>query len=293
MNIKNIWLIIVILLISFTSLATISAVTIKDVSTSPEEIVPGEVASVSIEIENIFEYDIENLKIKLDLEDVPFAPYQSSSEEFLDELDDGDEEKFTFKLIVLPDTASGIYKIPVLISYDYEGENETKEELISLTVNSEPELKISLEDSVVLIRGKENEIVIKIVNSGLSDAKFVFLKSSDATGIKFLTNNEQYIGDIDSDDFYSVGYKVYLSAEASSFISLPLILEYKDATNKEYIETDTITLKTYSLKEAQALGLVEKQNYTFYILIGVCFWGYMAYRVIKKRRLKKKREQIN
>lgn len=293
MNIKNTWLIIAIFLISFTSLTIISAVTIKDVSTSPEEIVPGEVASVSIEIENIFEYDIENLKIKLDLEDVPFAPYQSSSEEFLDKLDDGDEEKFTFKLIALPDTASGIYKIPVLISYDYEGENKTEEELISLTVNSEPELKISLEDSVVLIRGKENEIVIKIVNSGLGDAKFVFLETSDATGIKFLTNNEQYVGDIDSDDFYSVTYKVHLSAGASSLIILPLILKYKDATNKEYIKTDTITLKTYSLKEAQALGLVEKQNYTFYILIGVCFWGYIFYRIIKKRRLKKKREQIN
>jgi hypothetical protein len=286
MNIKNSWLIICILLISFASFATIDAVTIKDVSTSPEEIVPGEIASVSIEIENIFEDPVENLKIKLVLENVPFAPYQSSSEEFLDELDDGDEEKFTFKLIALPDTASGIYKIPVLISYN---ENETEEGLISLTVNSKPELKVSLEDSVVLIKGKENEIIIKIINSGLSDAKFVYLETSEVSGIKFLTNKEQYIGDVDSDDFDSVKYKIHLDSNALNSINLPVILKYKDATNKEYTETETIILKAYSLKEARVLGLVEKKSYGFYILIGVFSGGYFVYRIIKKRKLKKKR----
>lgn len=290
MKIRNISLIISIFLISLACLAIVDAVTIKDVSSSPQEIKPGEVASVSIEIKNILEDDVENLNVKIDLSEVPFAPYQSSSEEFLDELDDGDKEKFTFKLIALPETASGIYKIPVKISYDYDGKNKTKEELVSLTVNSEPELKISLEDSVVLIKGKENEIVIKIVNSGLSDVKFVYLKASDTTGMKFLTNNEQYVGDVDSDDFESVRYKIYLNQDISDSVALPVILQYKDATNKEYITTDTIILRTYSLKDAQVLGLVAKQNYTLYIFIGIVFWGYIIYRIIKKRRLKKKRE---
>ena len=187
MNSKNILL---ILLISLTFITFIDAVTIKDVSSLPNEIMPGEVATISIEVENIFENDVENLNVKIDLSEVPFAPYQSSSEEFLDELKDGDEETFTFKLIALPETSSGIYKIPVKINYDYEEDNITKEELISLIVNSKPELKVSLEDSIILIKGKENEISLKIVNSGLGDSKFVYLKTSDIPGIKFLTNKE-------------------------------------------------------------------------------------------------------
>jgi hypothetical protein len=290
MNNKKIFLIVCIFLVGLVFVNLVNAITIKDVSSSPEEIAPGEVASVSIEIENIFEEDIENLKIKLDLSDVPFAPYQSSSEEFLDELDDGDEEKFTFKIIALPETDSGIYKIPVLISYDYEEDNETKEELISITVNSKPELKVSVEDSA-LIKGQDNEIIIKVINSGLNDVKFVYLETSDSSGIKFLTNKEQYIGDIDSDDFNTVEYRIHLDSGVSSSINLPVILRYKDATNKEYIETKTILLKTYSLKEAQGLGLIAKQSYTKYILVIFLFGGFFAYRTIKKRRLKKKRAE--
>jgi len=279
-------------LFGLTFLVLISAITIKDVSSSPEEIEPGEVSSVSIKIENILEDPVKNLNVKLDLSEVPFAPYQSSSEEFLEELDDGDEEKFTFKLIALPETASGIYKIPVLISYYYGNDNETKEmvSLISLTVNSKPELKVSSEDSV-LIRGQDNEITIRVINSGLSDVKFVYVETSDSSGIKFLTNKEQYIGDINSDDFDSVNYKIRLDSDASDLINLPVILKYRDATNKEYIGTETIMLKTYSLKEAQTLGLVVKKSYTLYILIGILSGGYFTYRTIKKRRLKKKREE--
>ena len=272
------------ILISFT---LIQAITIKDVSSSPKEVMPGEIVTVSIEIENIFENSIKNINVKLNLEEVPFAPYQSSSEKFLDKLYDGDEEIFKFKLIVLPETKSGIYKIPVEISY---GENGTKDELISLIVNSKPELKTSLEDSVVLIKGKENEISIKIVNSGLGDAKFVFLKANDISGIKFLTEREQYIGDIDSDDFDIIKYNVYIEMDASKIISLPIILKYKDSTNKEYTETSIITLKTYSLKEAQELGLMEKPNYTLYLIIGLLIIGYITYRFLRKRKLKKKRE---
>ncbi len=290
MKLKNNLLIFCIFLLSLMSLTMISAITIKDVASSPNEIIPGEIASVSVEIENIFEKKVENLKIKIDLSEVPFAPYQSSSEKYLEELDDGDKEKFTFKLITLPETASGIYKIPVIITYDYEDKNKTKEDLISLIVNSEPELKVSLEDSVVLIKGKENEIAIKIVNSGLSDTKFVYLETSDVSGVKFLAEKEQYIGDIDSDDFDSIKYQIYLSPEAPNLINLPVTLKYKDATNKEYTEIKTITIKTYTLKEAQDLGLVPKQNYTFYFIGGIGIIGFIVYRIIKKRKLKKKRE---
>ncbi len=285
-------LIITSIFILLISLNFISAVSITDVSSSPQEVAPGEMVDIFIEIENIFEYDVYNLNVKLDLseEDVPFAPYQSSSEKFLDELDDGDEEDFKFKLIVLPSTASGIYKIPVEISYENdEGNFSTKSELISITVNSEPELKVSLVDSEVLIKGKENTFSIKIINSGLADVKFVYLSVNDVGGIKFLSGKEQYIGDIDSDDFDSVEYRAYISESASGTISLPVVLKFKDATNKEFIESKNIVLKTYSLKDARDLGLIQKPSYTLYIVIGILVLGYIGYRWKKKRKLKKER----
>ena len=288
--------ILIALCMVLISLSLVAAVSITDVSSNPAEVIPGETINVVIDIENIFEYDVTNLNVKLDLsgENVPFAPYQSSSEKFLDELDDGDEEDFRFKLIALPETHTGIYKIPVKISYNYEGENDTvlegqKQELISVTVNSEPELKVSLDDSVVLVKGKENVFTLKIVNSGLSDVKFLYVVVSNAAGIKFLSEKEKYIGDIDSDDFDNVDYNVVVNVDASNSITIPITLKFMDATNKEFTETSNLVLKTYSLKEARKFGLVDKPKVTAYVVVFILVAGYIAYRILKKRKLKKRR----
>lgn len=276
----------ILLVVSMLNL--IPAVSITDVSSMPEEVAPGETIDISIEIENIFEDEVYNLNVKLNFEEIPFAPYQSSSEEFLEELDSEEDETFTFKLIVLPETSSGIYKIPVEITYeDEEGNFSTKTELISLTVNSEPELKVSFEDTA-LIKGRENTLSIKIVNSGLADVKFVYIGVRDVIGIRFLSEKEQYIGDVDSDDFDSVKYDVYINAEASNSITLPVTLSFRDATNKEFTENKNLVLRTYSLKEAQELGFVKKPGYTNYIVVGVLVLIYLGYRMRKRRKKKLK-----
>ena len=287
---KQITIIIGMLILLITGLSLLSAVSVKDVLSSPQEVAPGEVVDISIEIENIFSYEVYNLNVKLDLseEDVPFAPYQSSSEEFIDELEDGDEEDFKFKLIVLPATASGIYKIPVEITYEnMDGNSSTKTDLISITVNSEPELKVSFEDTV-LIKGRENILSIKIVNSGLADVKFVYIQVKDVIGIRFFSEKEQYIGDIDSDDFDSVEYDVYINAGASNSIILPITLKFRDATNKEFTENKNVVLRTYSLKEAQDLGFVKKPGYTRYIVTLFLVLIYFGYRIRKRRKRKLK-----
>ena len=278
-----------VLLIESVFLA--SAISITDVSSSPEQVSPGEIVDITIEIENIFEEEVYNLNVKLDLsgENTPFAPYQSSSEKFLDKLEDGRDESFRFKLITLPETSSGIYKIPVTINYTNNDTPQGKTELISVIVNSESELKVSSQDSNVLIKGRENMVSIKIVNSGLSDVKFVYVSVSDISGIRFISEKEQYIGDIDSDDFDSISYSVYISESAPSNVNLPVTLKFRDATNKEFIESKNIILKTYSLKEAQNLGLVKKPNYTIYVVIGILVSGYIFHRVRKKRKLKRSR----
>jgi len=287
--------ILIALCMVLVSLSFVAAVSITDVSSSPTEVAPGETIDITIEIENIFDYDVTSLNVRLDLSgiDVPFAPYQSSSEKFLDELDEGDDDNFKFKLITLPATRTGIYKIPVEITYNYEDGNLTlqgqKQELISVTVNSEPELKVSLDDSVALIKGKENIVILKIINSGLSDIKFLYVAPNDVTGLKFISEKEQYIGDIDSDDFDNVEYKVIVNADAPNSITLLVTLNYMDATNKEFSETANLVLKTYSLKEAREIGLVDKPKIVSYLVAFVLILGYVIYRILKKRKLKKKR----
>ncbi len=62
---KKLSVMFAVLLIESMFLA--SAISITDVSSSPEQVSPGEIVDITIEIENIFEDDIQNLNIKLKL----------------------------------------------------------------------------------------------------------------------------------------------------------------------------------------------------------------------------------
>ena len=289
---KQLNLLIYAIIFVVIAINLISAVSVTGVSSNPTEVVPGKVINVEIRIKNIYTYDVSNLNIKLDLSNVPFAPYQSSSEDYVDELKDDKTENFNFQLIALPSATSGIYKIPIEITYeDADGNISSKSELISLIVNSAPELKISLEE-IVLIKGQENRFFVKVINSGLSDVKFVYMSVNNIIGLRFLTEKEQYLGDVNSDDFESAEYNVYIDETASNIATLTVTLKFKDATNKEFTQVENLILKVYSLKEAQELGLIKKQNIGPYFIIFILIIIYILYRIIKKRNKNKKKSAL-
>jgi hypothetical protein len=106
--------------------------------------------------------------------------------------------------------------------------------------------------------------------------------------MNILSEKEKYLGDIDSNDFDRVDYEIYVNSDAPNTLTLPVHLEYRDATNKKFSENRILNLNFYSLEEAQALGLIEKTNFGIYVLILLLVIGYIVYRIIRKRRKKKK-----
>lgn len=274
-------LLFVVLLISLTS-----ALTIKSVSSTPQDIAPGENADIKITIENNLGEDLENVMVSLDLSQAPFAPYQSSTDKIINEIDDDDEESVNFKVIAMSDADAGIYKIPVVISYFFNDTIIPKTSFISLTINAEPELEISYAGD--LIRGQNNKINIKITNTGLTGIKFLEVELKDSTNTKVLGSKKVYIGDIESDDFDSIDFNLFIDNTASSSTTLPIKLSYRDATNNIKTESINLQIKTYNLKEAQALGLIKKNNTMIYLglaVVLVVLW--VVYRKLKKRKKKK------
>jgi hypothetical protein len=267
-------------------ISMVSAVTIKSVITNPSEVAPGETAKVSIEIENTLTVDIENVNVAIDLNnELPIAPYEGSSEETVDEIKDGDKEKFTFDIIVLPQASSGVYKIPVSINYEANGNKTTKNSTISIVVNSPPQTKLSVEG--YLIKGREQKIELRIVNDGLSDLKFVSIQATQPfSGAVINSPLYEYLGNIDSDDFETVEYSIYTKDNAAASISIPVQISYKDATNKDFVQEETFNIKVYSQEEAQALGLIPGKNYILYLLAFIPAI-YLIYRVRKRMKRKK------
>jgi len=279
----------IILLVSMISI--VSALTVESVSSNPSEIKPGEKVRVSLVIENNLNADTEDVTVSLDLNNVPFAPYLSSNEVTFDDINEDKDKEARFELIADADSDSGTYKIPVKITYYVEDELKSSEGLISLIISAEPEIDLSA-DGGVLIKGQNAELTIKIVNSGLGDAGLLSLKIGTGIGIRVIGNDKMYIGDVDSDDFDSVDFKVSISENAPSTVNLPVEIKYRDSRNKEIIENINLDLITYTTKQAQNLGLIKKSNTTS-IVIGIVFILilYIIYRKIRKARRNKKKEE--
>ncbi len=282
------------------SLASIQALVIDSVSMYPSEIAPGETAVITIGIENDGKDDITNVAIVLDLTgiiesdiigvpaitlDIPFAPYESSSEHSFDKIEEDEKDYAEFEIIALSNAKSGVYKIPLKISYyDEEGKKHEKNSLIGITVNSEPIIGVNIEEGL-LLKPQENEIDIKIINKGLSDVRFLEVEIGSSTYFDVLSPKQVYIGDIDSDDFDTADFKIYFKSNAPSTLTLPISVIYKDAVNNEYNEDFDLQVKVYTKEKAIELGLLEKSNTRLYVgvVVGLVIL-YIVYRKIKKQR---------
>lgn len=266
-----------------------SALTITNVKSNPEFVKPGDKIILDLQIKNNLENDVTDVTISLDLSKVPFAPYQDSSERNINEIAEDKEKYLSFDLIADSNAESGTYKIPVQISYTINDIEKTGSGLVSLLIDAEPKLEINLENNV-LLKGKNNQLNIKIINSGLGNAKFLNIKINDVSGLKVLTSNSVYLGNLDSDDFDTADFTIFIS-ENAGLINLPVTLTYTDARNNQVTEDLSLLLKTYTLKEAKELGLIKTSNtgtMIFGIIILIVL--FLVYRWIRKKLRTKNKE---
>lgn len=291
---KNTKLIVTITLLALYLLSLVSmasALVVSSVSTNPMEIAPGETSTIEIVLENDMNIDISDVSVALDFREVPFAPFESSSEDSIDKIEEDEDEKARFRIIALNDAKSGIYKIPVSISYIENEIVKTKNSLISLNVNSKPELGLEVEEGL-LLKNSRNDVEITIINKGLSDVRFLEIELGDSGYFEVLSRKKIYVGDIDSDDFDSVDFNIFFNKNAPDKVNLPVILTYKDSSNNEIRDNFNLVLDVYSREKAIEFGLITESKTSTYVgivvLLVVIFLGY---RSVRKRMKKKKKDE--
>jgi len=265
----------------------VSAIDVTSISSSPDEIQPGDSATISIKVENNEGVDLNSISVNLDLSNLPFTS-SDSSKSF--DLDNDRSKTINLEIEALKSAKSNVYAIPVKISYVKNNFSIQKTENAVITVNSKPVLEAQAEDGLILKR-QNNDIKIKIINKGLADVKFLEIEAGSGN-YNLLSPSKVYIGNIDSNDFDSATFKVFISQNTGSLISVPITLVYKDITNKAYTEQQVVTFNVYSQKEAYSLGLLKKSNIgTIVILILAVVIAFFVYRAIRKYMKKRKLEK--
>ncbi|MEN9626046.1 MAG: hypothetical protein RL557_374 [archaeon] len=285
------------LLLLFLLVSTLQfslALVVDSVITDSSGISPGQTTEIELGLKNNGETTIQDVSVSLDLKDVPFAPADASSEFSVDEIREDKIKYARFSLIVLNNAQPDIYKIPITITYHEEDAPEiiTKASLISVTVVADPILSVNSQDSV-LIKGQNNELTVKLVNQGVADIKFLEMEVTPSLYVTLLSSNKIYIGDLDSDDFDSVTFNIFVKENAPDSISVPVTINYKDSLNKAYTKQFDVPVKAYTEDKAVELGLKEK-SYTMQIVIIVILLivFYLLYRYVRKSLRKKNLQEM-
>ncbi|RLE37825.1 hypothetical protein DRJ17_05660 [Candidatus Woesearchaeota archaeon] len=243
---------------------------VLDIDVDPSSFTSGETIEIIFKIKNEGDKTISEIKIPLEENDI-FVPL-SKNEIVLTAIASGQEKEVPVTLGI-KDISPGYYTIEFDLEYTTLSA-EKKTDTIRTSINIQPNIDLSVfiesEPSPIVENGKYI-LSLKVSNIGDSEIKSLRLSLEDTEHISLLNaQNTQFIGSLDSDDFSSVQYDVYInSIENNTFIleSLPIQLNFKDDFNNPYIETSNVPIKIYS---AEAVSMFQaKETNVFWILLPV------------------------
>ncbi len=268
-------------------------VSVTKIETEPFEIEPGKEALVKVHIKNQASSAVRDVALKIDLSSptIPLAFVKSGSEQRLQYLSAGEEKILEFNVLAASDAAAKLYKTTLSLSYvDDAGNKYSRDDSIAFLINAKPEIFAELESTEILRAGQSGNIVIKIANKGLSDAKFLSVRLLPNSGFQTLSAADVYVGGLDSDDYQTVQYPLYASTNAGNQIKLPLEISFKDANNKNYKEYREVFLRLYSEEEITRMDLEKKSGLNTILIVVIALVAFYAlWRLLKWFSRRKKR----
>ena len=265
-----------------------AVLSISEVKTTPEEIKPGDKAVLSVKLENTGNSPIKDVSLELAFtDDQPFTAIGSSNVKRVALIEPKSVSEVSFDVLAYPNAAIKAYRIPLeLAYYSANGTKQSRTDYAGILVEAKPELGVSLDSSTLYKAGAVGSIILRIVNKGIADAKFLEVNVQEAPGLKIISGEQTYVGALDSDDYQTIEIKAYAETDATE-IRLPVAISFKDANNRAYSETSEVVVPLYSQTELEKYGLAAPQGMLasialVIIVLIVAYFGYT--RFLKKKK---------
>ena len=256
----------------------------------------GKPFDLTLKIQNLADSSVKNIKASLELvrklststivsyEDMPFSPYDSSNEQFIELLTGGETGEVVFKLIPDTDAESKPYKLSLTLSYSNAvGTDFEDTHTIGISVKDEPKILMNLEDIEVYESNKKGRVTFSISNIGTSQIKFVVVEMLNSDSYKVLSSDKVYLGNLESDDYETAEYNLFLTGQGDN--SFNLKISYTDNYNNELEKLISLPITIYSDKEVKTYGLTDESNgRTALLLLLLLFLIGYAYKSYKKKK---------
>ncbi|MBS3164880.1 COG1361 S-layer family protein [Candidatus Woesearchaeota archaeon] len=245
-----------------------AVLSLESVSVTPERLEPGKPAELALRLRNNADVLLKNIRVNLQFRtvyqtttavqqtDLPFTAVGSSNEKELAQLTPGASGEVAFRIIVDGDASSGVYKVPIGLTYlDRDGNAYSVEETqIGLVVEAPVAYALALKDRDLYTSGN-GEVVLSLSNVGPADINYLTLELLDGERYEVISARESYIGNLESDDFETAAFTIH--AEGSEELQLQVRLRYRDSFNELHARDEVVPMPLYSTSAAKRLGLVQ------------------------------------
>ncbi len=253
--------------------AKASTVNIASVTTDPATIRPGQKATLTIVVDSASPNYLRDFKISLGIgsDTLPFAVIGGTNEKLVSEIAPLQSTTFSFDLMAYPSAASGVYKLPITITYsDKLGRAYSISQSSGLVVGSQPNLELAAESTDIVQPGATGKVIFRVMNRGLVNVKTLRIEMQPSKDYVILSAPSQFIGSINADDFETAEFRIHVSENATGPLALPAKLYYSDTSNAEFATAATASLPLFSQVEAIQYGLEKiPDNTLIYILLAI------------------------
>jgi len=276
-----------------------AVLSVDSVETSPESITPGQAFDIKVKMKNNADSYLKYVSVGLPLIstvatatsvstiELPFTPVGGGIIKTIYQLSPGQDTEFDFKLVANPDADSKPYKIPLVIRYyDDLGRQYNFSNIVGVVVGAEPDIEVGVDSSTIYGNGQTGNLILKLVNKGLTGVKFMNVKLKNSTAYDILSPEGIYVGKMDSDDYETADFKIYAKGIEDSKLKIPLTLEYMDANNNQYKKDIELEFMVYS---ASKLGVGGGSSLgTIIAILVILVIAYFVYRRWEKKKRKVK-----
>jgi hypothetical protein len=266
---------------------------LRVINISVPDLSPGEYGLLKINIKNNAAYSVSDVRSRLILpSQLQFI--EDVNEIRIAELKSGEVKEISYSIIALPKVDEGIYGANLLMDYISHfgvnsfnvGQDNSDNYSFGIEIKSIPSIFVQL-DSSDLYKGKVlGNINLKFVNNGTSNIRFLTVNLLESSDYEVISDNKNYVGDLDSNDFQTVNYNINIKNERDS-IDIPIRVSFMDSMNNNYNKDMKVTLKIRSASE------VGKSDKTYYYIIGIAvivilIVAYYFYRNLIRRKEKRR-----
>jgi len=183
-------------------------------------------------------------------------------------------------------TTPSQHPLPIAIHYENEthGAAPVQEYSVLVPVSSGNTLFIYLDSQDELVESAVGDITIGIANRGLARAKHVVLTIADGDQFKLIDTDTRYIGDIESDDYDTVDFKIL--PESSDCRNVTVDVSYADDYGNTYSVATELPIKVYTSGEMKAIAPAGG-GYTEIIIVALVLLLVYVFRKRIKRIISK------